>query len=212
MNSEPGTRDTRAPRRALALTLASGAAGAAVVLVSSGQTWAEGSAAAAGGTLAVDASGNAVSGLPSALALVGLAALVAVFAVRRTGRRVVSAVLALSGAGATATALVGAADTAALESAAAEATGLTQVAVTGVSHTAWPWVCAVGGLLLLTAGVVALAYGGRWPAMSGRYERSGPRRERRGREGESGTGGGAAGREERPEEMWKALDRGEDPT
>nr|WP_209311033.1 TIGR02234 family membrane protein [Streptomyces spiramenti] len=198
----------------MALTLASGAAGAAVVLVSSGQTWAEGSAAAAGGTLAVDASGNAVSGLPSALALVGLAALVAVFAVRRTGRRVVSAVLALSGAGATATALVGSADTAALESAAAEATGLTQVAVTAVSHTAWPWVSAVGGLLLLTAGVVALAYGGRWPAMSGRYERSGPRRERRGPRADDGpdAGGSAPKGEERPDEMWKALDRGEDPT
>ncbi|WP_181010292.1 Trp biosynthesis-associated membrane protein, partial [Streptomyces sp. SM14] len=130
--------------------------------------------------------------------------------------------LALSGAGATATAVVGSADTAALERDAAETTGLAQVAVHDVTHSVWPWISAGGGLLLLAAGLLALAYGRRWPAMSGRYERSGRRPPRGGDAGGDGPGGAEpggrnpdakpAGGEERPEEMWKALDRGEDPT
>ncbi|WP_326600744.1 TIGR02234 family membrane protein [Streptomyces sp. NBC_01803] len=201
----PGTT-----RRTLAVALLSGAAGATVVLISAGQTWGEGETAVSGAELPVTASGSAVSGLPSALALVGLASLVAVFAVRRTGRAVVSSVLALSGAGAIGAALLGSGDTEALESNAAEAMGLTRAAVTGVSHTGWPWFSALGGLLLLCAGLLALSYGQQWPAMSGRYERS-ARRPAGAREG--GAGGVAAGDpDDRPEDIWRALDRGEDPT
>jgi uncharacterized membrane protein (TIGR02234 family) len=200
---------TRAPRRALGAALLSGAAGAAIVLIAAGQTWGEGEASQSGfgaGELPVTASGSAVSDLPSALALVGLASLVAVFAVRRTGRMIVASVLALSGAGAIGAALVGASDTRALERAAADALGLTEAAVTSVSHTGWPWLSALGGLLLLIAGLLALSYGRQWPAMSGRYERGerGERGERRGRRTPVDP--------DRPEDIWKALDRGEDPT
>ena len=72
-----------------------------------------------------------------------------------------------------------------------------------MSHTAWPYVAAVGGLLLLLAGLLALRYGRLWPALSGRYERDGTSRPRKTR---------PAADPDRPEEMWKALDRGEDPT
>ncbi|MDB1088623.1 TIGR02234 family membrane protein [Streptomyces sp. ACA25] len=200
MTREPSSRSPRASRRALGLALLCGAFGAAAVLIAAGQTWAEGTATATGGELRVTADGSAVSGLPSALALVGLAALVAVFAVRRTGRRVVAAVLALSGAGILAAALRDLGDTAALEHRAAEATGLASAAVTGVSHTGWPWVSALGGVLLLCAGLLALVYGRHWPAMSSRYERA----ERRAPRGGSDP--------DKPEDLWKALDRGEDPT
>lgn len=195
---------SRAP---LAAALLSGALGAAVVLVSAGRTWAEGEAATpvADATLPVTAGGRDVTGLPSALAIVGLAALVAVFAVRRTGRTVVAALLTLCGVGVIAASAAGASDTAALDDQAAEAAGLADAAVHAVSHSAWPWVSLAGGVLLLVAGVLALRYGSGWPAMSGRYERPGgtaaapPRR-------------GAPADPERPEELWKALDRGEDPT
>lgn len=190
----------RAPRRALAVALLCGATGAAAVLVAAGQTWGEGEAAAGDAQLPVAVSGGAVSGLPSALALVGLASLVAVFAVRRAGRLVVSGVLALSGAGAVGAALLGSGDTDALEASAAETMGLTDAAVTSVSHTGWPWVSALGGLLLLCAGLLALNYGRHWPAMSGRYERAPRRRPRRPVD------------PDRPEDLWQALDRGEDPT
>ena len=72
-----------------------------------------------------------------------------------------------------------------------------------MSHTAWPYVAAAGGVLLLLAGLLALRYGRLWPAMSGRYERGGAPRARRTR---------APADPDRPEEIWKALDRGEDPT
>ncbi|MEO3979022.1 TIGR02234 family membrane protein [Streptomyces sp. CAU 1734] len=189
-------------RRSLAAALLLGAAGAAVVLLASGQTWAEGRTSFVGGTLPLKASGGQVTGLPTALAIVGLAALVAVFAVRRTGRHLVSAVLALTGAGAALAAWLGGTSGDALDDEAVRLTGDSAVSTAALTHTAWPFVAAAGGLLILLAGLLALRYGRLWPAMSGRYERDGSPRPRR----------SAPVDPDRPEELWKALDRGEDPT
>ncbi|MDQ0990331.1 TIGR02234 family membrane protein [Streptomyces sp. V3I7] len=192
----------RTGRRSLALALLCGALGAAVTLLASRQLWSEGAAAVAGGAIPLTAKGSDVTGVPAALAVVGLAALVAVFAVRRLGRVLVAALLTLSGAGTVAAALVGASDSAALDEKAAEATGDTSATVTALTHTGWPYVAAVGGALLLIAGLIALRHGRTWPAMSGRYERgtAEPRRPAK------------AVDPDRPEDLWKALDRGEDPT
>ncbi|WP_431044935.1 TIGR02234 family membrane protein [Streptomyces sp. P1-3] len=207
--SGPAAKAERSGRRSLAVALLSGAAGAALVLLATSRTWAEGTAAVAQGALPQRADGEDVTGLPGALAVVGLAALVAVFAVRRTGRVLVSALLALCGAGIVASSIAGASDTAALEEKASKATGLADGTIHDVAHTAWPWVALAGGALLLLAGVLALGYGRHWPAMSGRYERTGadgaPARTRAGRTR-------PAPDPDRPEELWKALDRGEDPT
>ncbi|MEV8591956.1 TIGR02234 family membrane protein [Streptomyces sp. NPDC052012] len=193
----------RAGRLSLAAALLSGALGAAVALLATRQQWSEGTATVAGGAFPLTAKGSDVTGVPAALAIVGLAALVAVFAVRRAGRVAVAALLALSGAGTIAAALLGASDSSALDEKAAEAAGDTSATVDVLSHTAWPYVAAVGGLLLLLAGLLALRYGRLWPAMSGRYERGGAPRPRR---------RPAPTDPDRPEELWKALDRGEDPT
>lgn len=196
--------DSAGSRRSLAVGLLLGAAGATVVLLSSGQTWARGKAAVGGGTLALSAEGQDVTGLPAALAIVGLAALVAVFAVRGSGRLLVAGLLALSGLGAALSAYLGASDSAALDAKAAQSTGDTSATVEALTHTAWPYVTAVGGLLILLAGLLALRYGSRWPTMSGRYERDGTPRPRKAPR--------AAPDPDRPEDLWKALDRGEDPT
>lgn len=193
----------RAGRRSLAVALLSGALGAAVALLATRQRWSDGTATVAGGSFPLTARGSDVTGVPAALAIVGLAALVAVFAVRRAGRLAVSALLALSGLGIVTAALVGASDSGALDEKAAQASGDTSATVASFSHTAWPYVAAVGGLLILLAGLLALRYGRLWPAMSGRYERDGAPRPRR---------AAAPVDPDRPEDIWKALDRGEDPT
>ncbi|MEU3507819.1 TIGR02234 family membrane protein [Streptomyces longwoodensis] len=193
----------RAGRRSLAVALLSGALGAAVALLATRQRWSEGTATVAGGSFPLTARGSDVTGVPAALAIVGLAALVAVFAVRRAGRFAVSALLALSGLGIVTAALVGASDSGALDEKAAQASGDTSATVASFSHTAWPYVAAVGGLLILLAGLLALRYGRLWPAMSGRYERGAAPRPRR---------AAAPADPDRPEDIWKALDRGEDPT
>ncbi|MEU6086025.1 TIGR02234 family membrane protein [Streptomyces sp. NPDC047085] len=193
---------TRSGRRSLAMALLFGALGAAVALLATRQRWSEGTATVAGGAFPLTARGSDVTGVPAALAIVGLAALVAVFAVRRAGRMVVAGLLALSGAGIVAAALAGASDSSALDDKAAEATGDTSATVAALTHTGWPYVAAVGGVLILLAGLLALRYGRLWPAMSGRYERGADRPRRTARPADP----------ERPEEIWKALDRGEDPT
>ncbi|ARP69751.1 TIGR02234 family membrane protein [Streptomyces pluripotens] len=193
---------SRSGRRSLAVALLCGALGAAVTLLASRQRWAEGSATVAGGAFPLTAKGSDVTGVPAALAIVGLAALVAVFAVRKAGRLVVAFLLALSGAGITASALVAASDGSVLDDKAAQASGDSSAAVGALTHTGWPYVAAAGGVLILLAGLLALRYGARWPAMSGRYERGTSRPRRTARPVDP----------ERPEEIWKALDRGEDPT
>ncbi|MCX4991579.1 MULTISPECIES: TIGR02234 family membrane protein [unclassified Streptomyces] len=192
----------RSGRRSLAVTLLSGALGAAVALLSTRQSWAEGTATVAGGAFPLTAKGSDVTGVPAALAIVGLAALVAVFAVRRSGRLLVSALLALSGAGTVVAAVLGAGDSSALDERAAAASGNTAATASGLSHTVWPYVAAAGGALILLAGLLAVRYGRLWPAMSGRYERDGRPRPRKVKPVDP----------DRPEDLWKALDRGEDPT
>ncbi|MFJ8590002.1 TIGR02234 family membrane protein [Streptomyces sp. NPDC093598] len=197
----PGS--ARAGRLSLAVALLSGALGAAVALLATRQQWSQGTATVAGGAFPLTAKGSDVTGVPAALAIVGLAALVAVFAVRRAGRFVVAALLALSGVGIVVAALLGASDSSALDEQAAQATGDTSASVDALGHTAWPYVAVVGGVLILLAGLLALRYGRLWPAMSGRYERAGTARTRR---------KAPAVDPDRPEDLWKALDRGEDPT
>ncbi|MFE5029731.1 TIGR02234 family membrane protein [Streptomyces sp. NPDC056656] len=201
--ASPETAAARNGRRSLAAALLFGALGAAVALLSSRQEWASGSATVPGGSFPLAAKGSDVTGVPAALAIVGLAALVAVFAVRRAGRILVAGLLALSGAGAVVAAVLGATDSAALDEKAAEVSGNTAATIGSLGHTVWPYIGAAGGALILLAGLLALRYGRSWPSMGGRYERDGTPRPRK------------AARPvdpERPEELWKALDRGEDPT
>ncbi|WP_374773539.1 TIGR02234 family membrane protein [Streptomyces sp. NBC_01310] len=201
-DSEPEAPGHRSARRSVAAALLLGTLGATVVLLASGRTWARGTTAIDGDALQLAADGRAVTGLPAALAIVGLAALVAVFAVRGKSRLLVSALLALSGLGAALSALFGADGRRALDAQAARTTADTAAHAAGLTQTTWPYVTAAGAVLILAAGLLALRFGGGWPSMGGRYERDGSARPRR----------VAAVDPDRPEDLWKALDRGEDPT
>jgi uncharacterized membrane protein (TIGR02234 family) len=203
-----GDADKRRAYRVLAVALGSGAVGAGLVLLAAGKTWARGETADGVSSLHVHATGSQMTALPGALALVGLASLVAVFAVRRAGRYLVSGLLALSGLGVVLAALLRGSDHGPLDSAAAAATGLTHATALHTSTTGWPYVSLVGGLLLLAAGLLALRHGSRWPAMSGRYDRPGAKPATR----RARTAAPAPVDPDRPEDLWKALDRGEDPT
>jgi uncharacterized membrane protein (TIGR02234 family) len=197
---------SRTAMRALALALPLGVLGASLVLLAAGKTWSRGTASFAQTGLHVHATGSQTTALPGALALVGLASLVAVFAVRRAGRYIVAALLALSGLSAAVTVLARRSDHGALDDAAASATGLSHVTAAHVTTTSWPLLAVAGGLLLLLAGLLSLRYGHRWPAMSGRYDRTGARR------APVRTAAPAPVDPDRAEDLWKALDRGEDPT
>ncbi|MEU3062195.1 TIGR02234 family membrane protein [Streptomyces subrutilus] len=192
----------RGGRRSVAAALLLGALGATVVLLASGRTWARGTAALGSDALPLTADGRAVTGLPASLAIVGLAALVAVFAVRGRSRLLVSGLLALSGLGAVLAALFAADGRQALDAEAARTTADAAAHVAGLTQTAWPHVTAAGGALILLAGLLALRFGKAWPSMGGRYERDGSPRTRT----------VAPVDPDRPEDLWKALDRGEDPT
>ena len=200
---DPAAADRRTAYRALAAALVAGVVGASLVLLAAGKTWVRGVTGGAGQVLSVHASGSQTTALPGALALVGLASLVAVFAVRRIGRYAVAALLTLSGIGVAATALTRRTDHGALNAAAATATGLTHATARHASATGWPLVAVAGGVLMLVAGLLALRYGPRWPAMSSRYDRG---------DGPARTRTPAPVDPDRAEDLWKALDRGEDPT
>ncbi len=172
--------------------------GAVLVLWAVGRTWAEGKVA---GGLEVSASGSEISGLPGALALVGLASAVAVFAVRGPGRLVVGVLLTVAGLGAAAGAALGAADSGAVNATAARKLALTGTTAEQVSHTAWPWLALVGGLLLAVAGALTLLRGRDWPSMGARYDAP-----------TSAAPAKQAKAASTPADLWKALDRGEDPT
>jgi hypothetical protein len=166
-------------RRGLTVTALACAAGAAMVLLAATRSW-------------QDVLTHQVSPLPArtehrsgteiapwlpALGVVALAGAGALFATKGATRLVVGALLALSGAGIAAAALMTLDD--------------------GVK-VGWPVLCALGGLVVLVAGVTTIRAGRSWPAMGAKYDRP--------------VAKPAPKRATSQAELWDALDRGEDPT
>lgn len=189
----------KAGRRSLGLMLLLTALGAVLVLTAVGRVWAHGRVTGQqGGALELSVTGSRISELPGGLALVALAAAVAVFAVRGAGRLAVGALTLLAGLGVAAGAVTGAGDSDALHAEAARKLALAGTTATDVGHTAWPWLALAGGLLLAAAGLLTVRHGRTWPTMGSRYDA--PTRQAPARTADT------------PADLWKALDRGEDPT
>lgn len=194
------------------MTLAVLAIGAILVLVSYGATWETAEVAVFAGagpspTTTVALTGRELAPLGAAAGLVGLAGVAGILATRRWGRRIVGAVVALSGGAAGAIALAFGLAGGAFVEASLGARGLAPSSTAAAASTLW-WVAAVaGGLAMLAAGLLAITRGPQWPGLSSRYERdgTGPREAPGADPGPDGgrVGGIAA---------WDALDRGEDPT
>ena len=182
-------------RRGLTTAVLLCLAGAFVVLVAAGRVWTSLEVPA---TPLADARTDSyvgtriVPGL-SALGLLGLAGVVALAATRRTGRTLVGLVLLATGGGVL-SAVVGALRTIAAEELPVQSTDAS------AQLTAWPAVTAVGGLLLLAAGLLTAVRGRSWPALGQRYEPP------------AGTAPTAPAEQLTEKGLWEALDRGEDPT
>nr|WP_269449800.1 Trp biosynthesis-associated membrane protein [Auraticoccus cholistanensis] len=161
----------------------------AVLLVSAGQDWvavtAEGARTALTGT-------STTGGLSQALAVVPPLGLLLSLTLRARGRRAVGVLLGLLGLGAL---VLGAAPPRPSDAEVQAALSAVTLADRWqTSPTAWPWVFAAGGLLLLAASALMVVAAPGWPSRAARYETS------------SAVDPGD------PAAAWRALDRGEDPT
>jgi uncharacterized membrane protein (TIGR02234 family) len=180
--------------RTFAPTVLAGLGTAALTAVASSQEWARTTGDAAGVEVSGTVSGAETAPLALALALVALAAWGVLLAVRGRPRRAVAAVGAAAAAGVLA-ALVDAFDGAPDDSlAAVMAQGATGDVFIS-SLTVWYWTTGAAALLTLAALVVAVVRSPGWPAMGSRYDAPAARRDA-----------------ETEEDLWRALDRGDDPT
>lgn len=178
--------------------------GAVAVLVAFGMTWATVVAPVFGGPVhgnmntEIALSGRELAPGGSAAGWVALAGVAGLIATRAWGRRLVGAIVGLAGGVAGVTSLTFGLTGSAFVDAAVAARGAQPPL--SVTPTLWWILGAVGGLLILVGGLVAVLRGPSWPGLSGRYERDG-----------NVVGTETAG----PISSlaaWDALDRGEDPT
>ncbi len=188
-------------RRGLVVALLLLAAGAGLLFLAAGQPW--GSAAAADPgmpSLAVTLTGREAALVVPAAAVVALSGLAGLLATGRVGRIVVGVLLVAVGAAAAVSAATfrGSA-VEVLARALADRAGAPVPAA--ATTTSWWAPALLGGLLVLTAGALAVVRGGRWPRLGARYERAADARP------SAAPGGDATSAD-----VWAALDRGEDPT
>ncbi|MCW2946245.1 MAG: major facilitator superfamily transporter [Actinoallomurus sp.] len=184
-------------RRELAVAALIGAAGAGLAAGSAGRTWATVVERAAGlQSLSQDLTGRSLSGVIAALAWAGLAGVAALLATRGWARVAIGVLL--TGCG-TIIAVVSptVVRRAHVISAAGEKSNLAKLAGDVTVHVNGWWVMSLaGGVLLAAAGLLTVVRGRRWPGMSARYDRP----------------GAAPQPGDDPASLWKALDRGDDPT
>jgi uncharacterized membrane protein (TIGR02234 family) len=169
--------------------------GAVLCLVGSGMSWGTAQRADLVNT-EVAVSGGDLVPVARATGLLALAAVVAVHATRRWGRRLVGGLLAVAGAAVVAQTSVVARELQQNVVGQLESSAGGEVASAG---PAWggPVVMAAGGAAVAASGMLLTGLGARWPSMGARYERRAATRPA------SETSERAA---------WDALDRGEDPT
>jgi uncharacterized membrane protein (TIGR02234 family) len=170
--------------------------GAGLALFASGQSWA--TAHAVDSVLTrKSVTGGELTGAATALGWAGLAGLLALFAVGGRVRAGLGVLLALFGVGLVYVSATSTGHEHVLSVAADKSQSIQMAGLVAIDTTAWPIVSVIGGVLLAAGGLLVAIRGARWPGMSSRYERSATKKQV---EPDDAVG------------MWKALDRGEDPT
>lgn len=187
-----GGRTEPTGRREMLVVLGLAVLAAALLLFASGRTWLTVRLTAPGLPEVVrEGTGRTLAPGSFAFALAGLAGSFGVLASRRVLRTIVAVIVAVCGAGGAASAWLGARAGGDLLGSGERFLG----SVPHVQHTAWPWVAVGAGVVLAACGVLAAVRGRSWPGMGARYDA--PRNAKR--------------RDAEPD-MWRALDRGDDPT
>jgi uncharacterized membrane protein (TIGR02234 family) len=168
-------------------------AGGALALIASAQPWWQGIGEASG----VKFTGSqSTGGLSQALAIVALTGALLMLALRSRGRRVVAALLLVAGVG---IALVGGFGLRPRPDAVRSQLGHVNLLDNfGLTATAWPWIFALAGLLMVGGALVTIITAGNWPAGSDRFQTRSDKAQ--------------AATPEEPAELWKAMDAGVDPT
>jgi uncharacterized membrane protein (TIGR02234 family) len=123
----------------------------------------------------VTVSGRTISPATTALALLALAGVAAILAVRGWVLRAAGLVLVATGTGigylALGTEYLRLRDSL-IAASTASPVGAQDATVLQIHHTAWPLLTALGGVCVLLAGIVVVAGAGRWStAVGARYER-----------------------------------------
>lgn len=190
----PAANATTSGRRELLTAVGLCLAGAAVVLLAISRPWLTSRLGAAPPlpSRRIDVEGARLAPGARVLGLVGLAGVAALPATRRFGRTVVGVLLTASGLGVVAVLVRVLADPA---GAVRRADAVGVITVGGSARlVAWPYLAALGGLLIAAAGALVVVRSRRWEVMSARYD--------------------APAAQPPPGErsLWDAFDRGEDPT
>jgi uncharacterized membrane protein (TIGR02234 family) len=169
--------------------------GAGLGFVAAAQPWWR--ADGAGASVSFNGS-DATGGLSQALAAVTLAGVLLVLVLRRRGRRILAVGLAATGLGMIATgALLNTPDADTVR------TRVRQVSLTdqfALSTSAWPWVYAVAGLLVVVGAVLLWFGAARWAERSDRFATS------------PVPSAAPVDLNDDPNRVWKDLDAGRDPT
>jgi uncharacterized membrane protein (TIGR02234 family) len=185
-------------RRELVVALSVLVVGGVLCLVFAGRMWGEAVVDDGLSTSTELVTGRDLLPLAPAVGILGLAAVVAIPATRRTGRRIVGVVLALAGLATAVATFRLALDLH------AEVTDWVERSIAGGSvseataNTGLAVLTGAGALLITAVGVAVAIRGPQWPGMGRRYERE-PRP-------------AETSRPESSRETWDALDRGDDPT
>lgn len=198
-------------RRAYALSVVGGILAGGAGFFAASRAWSSVTVRTAGlPTDRVSVDGSQALPIVGAMALVVMAGSVAVLATAGRVRTVVGLVVAASGAVSLAFNVSGAAslrDAMVQRVASSPAMAGDRAAQLRVAEqadgSAWRWVALAAAVVGFAVGAAVVAYGRRWPVMGRRYEAPGADRE---------TAAPGSGGETSDADLWRALDRGDDPT
>jgi uncharacterized membrane protein (TIGR02234 family) len=187
------------PGRLYGPTLLIGLAGAVAVVVGTARPWAEISGSVrAVPVVHASVDGASVAPLAAALGYVVLAGFGAVVATRGTVRRAIGVAVLVASAVVVLVAIAVPSDVSAALHSALRAKGYPGGGVVSERTSAWRWVCLGGAFLAGLSGATVAALGSQFAVMGARYD--------------APSAGPDESAERDDTEMWRAIDRGDDPT